>query len=109
MPPMQDDRPVGAVLAGLPTMPAPDVHGDFITSTMNNISDEWLYAQAPNVIERGHGTFQVGQKASPIAVGFAITACARRCSSSRTIRANWRSAKRQHLRAWMRSNSASTT
>jgi nicotinate dehydrogenase subunit B len=66
---MQDDRPVGAVLAGLPTMPAPDVHGDFITSTMNNISDEWLYAQAANVIERGHGTFQVGQKASPIAVG----------------------------------------
>jgi CO/xanthine dehydrogenase Mo-binding subunit len=69
MPPMQDDRPVGAVLAGLPTMPAPDVHGDFITSTMNNISDEWLYAQAANVIERGHGTFQVGQKASPIAIG----------------------------------------
>lgn len=69
MPPMQDDRPVGAVLAGLPTMPAPDVHGDFITSTMNNISDEWLYAEAANVIERGHGTFQVGQKASPIAVG----------------------------------------
>jgi CO/xanthine dehydrogenase Mo-binding subunit len=69
MPPMQDDRPVGAVLAGLPTMAAPDVHGDFVTSTVNNISDEWLYAQAANVIERGHGTFQVGQKASPIAVG----------------------------------------
>jgi CO/xanthine dehydrogenase Mo-binding subunit len=69
MPPMQDDRPVGAVLAGLPTMAAPDVHGDFVTSTVNNISDEWLYAQAPNVVERGHGTFQVGQKASPTAVG----------------------------------------
>ena len=69
MPAMQDDRPVGAVLAGLPTMPAPDVHGDFVTSTANNISDDWLYAQAANVIERGHGTFQVGQKASPIAIG----------------------------------------
>lgn len=69
MPAMQDDRPVGAVLAGLPTMSAPDVHGDFVTSTVNNISDEWLYAQAPNVSERGHGTFQIGQKASPIAVG----------------------------------------
>jgi len=69
MPPMQDDRPIGAVIAGLPTMPAPDVHGDFITSTVNNVSDEWLYAEAANVIERGHGTFQVGQKASPIAVG----------------------------------------
>ncbi len=69
MPPMQDDRPVGAVLAGLPTMPAPDVHGDFVTSTVNNISDDWIYARVPNVIERGHGTFQVGQKVSPIAVG----------------------------------------
>jgi nicotinate dehydrogenase subunit B len=69
MPAMQDDRPVGAIIAGLPTMPAPDVHGDFVTSTMNNIADGWLYAETPHVIERGHGTFQVGQKASPIAVG----------------------------------------
>ena len=69
MPAMQDDRPIGAVIAGLPTMPAPDVHNDFITSTINNISDDWVYAEAPHVIERAHGTFQVGQKASPIAVG----------------------------------------
>ncbi len=69
MPPMQDDRPIGAVLAGLPTMPAPEVHSDFITSTVNNISDPWVYAPVPNVMERGHGTFQVGQKASPLAVG----------------------------------------
>src|SRR5271165_803088 len=69
MPPMQDDRPIGAVIAGLPTMPAPDVHSDFITSTVNNISDPWVYARVPNVMERGHGTFQVGQKASPLAVG----------------------------------------
>jgi len=69
MPPMQDDRPIGAVLAGLPTMPAPDVHSDFITSTINNISDPWVYAPVPNVLERGHGTFQVGQKASPLVVG----------------------------------------
>ena len=69
MPPMQDDRLIGAVLAGLPTMPAPDVHSDFITSTTNNISDPWVYAPVPNVSERGHGTFQVGQKASPLAIG----------------------------------------
>jgi nicotinate dehydrogenase subunit B len=69
MPPMQDDRPIGAVIAGLPTMPAPDVHNDFITSTAVGISDPWVYAPVPNVVERGHGTFQVGQKASPIAVG----------------------------------------
>jgi len=69
MPAMQDDRPVGAVLAGLPTMAAPDVHGDEIGNTSNGISDDWLYTQAANVTERGLGTFQVGQKASPIAVG----------------------------------------
>lgn len=69
MPAMQDDRPVGAIIAGLPTMPAPDVNGDFISTTANDISDGWLYAEAANVIERGHGTFQVGQKASPLAIG----------------------------------------
>jgi nicotinate dehydrogenase subunit B len=69
MPAMQDDRPVGAVLAGLPTMPAPNPNGDFISSTVNNMEDPWLYAPVPHVLEQGHGTFQVGQKASPIAVG----------------------------------------
>lgn len=69
MPPMQDDRLVGAVLAGLPTQPAPGVHGDFVSGTSNGIADEWLYAQTPNVMERGHGTFQVGQVASPLSVG----------------------------------------
>jgi nicotinate dehydrogenase subunit B len=69
MPAMQDDRLVGAVLAGLPTPPAPDVHSDLITSTVNNIADPWVYAPVANVTERGHGTYQVGQKSSPIAVG----------------------------------------
>jgi len=69
MPAMQDDRLIGAVLAGLPTMPAPAVHADFITSTVNNIADPWIYAPVANVLERGHGTYQVGQKASPLAVG----------------------------------------
>ena len=68
MPAMQDDRLVGAVLAGMPTQPAPDVNGDF-SSTANAIQDGWLYAGAANVIERAHGTFQVGQKNSPLAVG----------------------------------------
>jgi CO/xanthine dehydrogenase Mo-binding subunit len=69
MPAMQDDRPVGAVLAGMPTMSAPDVHSGGVTSTVNGLEDPWIYAPVPNVIERGHGTFQVGQKASPLAVG----------------------------------------
>jgi nicotinate dehydrogenase subunit B len=50
-------------------MTAPQPKSDFVTSTVNGISDPWLYAQTPNVIERGHGTFQVGQQASPLAVG----------------------------------------
>src|SRR5215831_3668991 len=69
MPAMQDDRPIGAVLAGLPTMPAPQVKSDWVTSTVNSIEDPWVYKPVPNVIENGHGTFQVGQKASPLAVG----------------------------------------
>ena len=69
MPAMQDDRLIGAVLAGLPTTPAPNPQGDFISSTVNNLADPWVYAPVVNVMERGHGTFQVGQKASPIAVG----------------------------------------
>jgi CO/xanthine dehydrogenase Mo-binding subunit len=67
MPPMQDDRLVGAVLASLPTQPPPGVEGEF--GSANGISDDWLYTQTPNVTERGHGTFQVGQKTSPLVVG----------------------------------------
>jgi nicotinate dehydrogenase subunit B len=71
MPAMQDDRPIGAVIAGLPTMPAPGpgVESNSVTSTVNRIADPWIYDQVPNVIEQGHGTFQVGQKASPLAIG----------------------------------------
>jgi CO/xanthine dehydrogenase Mo-binding subunit len=69
MPAMQDDRPIGAVIAGLPTMPAPEVESKSVTSTVNGLSDPWVYGTVPNLIERGHGTFQIGQKASPLAVG----------------------------------------
>ncbi|HKV77709.1 MAG TPA: molybdopterin cofactor-binding domain-containing protein [Candidatus Sulfotelmatobacter sp.] len=69
MPAMQDDRPIGAVLAGLPTMVAPNPHGEFLTSTANGISDNWIYAPIAIVAELAHGTFQVGQEASPIRVG----------------------------------------
>jgi CO/xanthine dehydrogenase Mo-binding subunit len=69
MPAMQDDRPIGAVIAGLPTMPAPQVESKSVTSTVNGLSDPWVYGTVSNVMERGHGTFQIGQKASPLAVG----------------------------------------
>jgi CO/xanthine dehydrogenase Mo-binding subunit len=69
MPAMQDDRPIGAVLAGLPTMPAPQVKSDSVNSTVNDIEDPWVYGPVPIVAELGHGTFQIGQQASPISVG----------------------------------------
>jgi CO/xanthine dehydrogenase Mo-binding subunit len=69
MPAMQDDRPVGAVLAGLPTMPAPSEKGVFIGSTVNDISDPWIYDGVAVLKEQGHGTYQVGQKESPLAIG----------------------------------------
>jgi CO/xanthine dehydrogenase Mo-binding subunit len=53
----------------MPTMLAPDVHSGPISSTVNGLSDPWIYAKVPTVNEFGHGTFQVGQKASPLAVG----------------------------------------
>jgi nicotinate dehydrogenase subunit B len=69
MPAMQDDRPVGAVLAGMPTMDPPNEKALFIGSTVNGMSDPWVYDGVSVLAERGHGTYQVGQKASPLAVG----------------------------------------
>ena len=36
---------------------------------VNDTSDPWVYDGVATLLERGHGTFQVGQKASPLAVG----------------------------------------
>jgi nicotinate dehydrogenase subunit B len=68
-PAMQDDRLIGAVLAGLPTMPAPSEKGGLINNIANGSSDMWLYDAVPNLDERCHGTYQVGQQKSPLAVG----------------------------------------
>jgi CO/xanthine dehydrogenase Mo-binding subunit len=71
MPAMQDDRLIGALIAGLPTQPAPSPKGDpnSISSTVNGLSDPWIYDQVANVDEIGLGTFQLGQQASPLTVG----------------------------------------
>ena len=72
MPAPQDDRPIGAVIAGLPTMPAPEPHAppaNITASTGNRLSDPWVYDGVPRLAEFGHGTFQVGQQASPLTVG----------------------------------------
>ncbi len=68
MPAMQDDRPIGAILAGLPTMVAPNEKGS-IFGMRNQPSDPWLYGATPAVLERAHGGPQVGQASSPINVG----------------------------------------
>lgn len=68
MPAMQDDRLVGAILAGLPTIPAPDDPGS-IFGIRNDAHDPWVYDGTPAVLERAYGTGQIGKKSSPIAVG----------------------------------------
>jgi CO/xanthine dehydrogenase Mo-binding subunit len=69
-PPMQDDRPIGAVLAGLPVMDAPSpTNPSQLHSTNMRIADRWIYGAVANVAEVGRGTFQIGQRESPIAVG----------------------------------------
>ncbi len=68
MPAMQDDRLVGAILAGLPTIPAPNEKGSMF-GMRNNVSDPWIYDGASAVLERAHGTGQIGQNSSAINVG----------------------------------------
>ena len=68
MPAMQDDRLVGAILAGLPTIPAPN-ETEALIGVRNDAHDPWIYDGTPAVLERAHGTFQIGQKSSPINVG----------------------------------------
>ena len=58
----QDDRPVGALLAGLPTMAPPVVKPapGSIFSTANGISDPWMYDAVSNARQAGFGTTQIG-------------------------------------------------
>jgi nicotinate dehydrogenase subunit B len=69
MPAGQDDRLIGAVIAGLPTMNAPSEKGAILNGIGNGPSDNWLYDAVPALTERAHGTYQIGQKASPVAIG----------------------------------------
>jgi CO/xanthine dehydrogenase Mo-binding subunit len=61
-PGVQDDRPVGAVLAGLPHQDAPTATGPEQYKTLvNPVSDTWLYTKVPNALQTGFGTYQIGQ------------------------------------------------
>jgi nicotinate dehydrogenase subunit B len=68
MPAMQDDRLVGAILAGLPTIPAPNEKGSMF-GIANAMHDPWVYDAAPVVQERAYGSAQIGQSSSPLNVG----------------------------------------
>ncbi len=68
MPAMQDDRLVGAVLAGLPTIAAPNEVGSLF-GIANAMHDPWVYDATPAVLERSYGTGQIGQASSPLNVG----------------------------------------
>jgi nicotinate dehydrogenase subunit B len=69
-PPMQDDRVIGGLLAGKPTIDGPSPTNPFpLHGAALSIADRWVYGTVANVAETGHGTWQIGQKASPIGVG----------------------------------------
>ena len=69
-PPMQDDRPIGALLAGLPTIDPPSpTNPSFIHTAKMSVADQWVYGKVANVAETARGTDQIGMKESPIGVG----------------------------------------
>ena len=109
MPAMQDDRLVGAVIAGLPTPPRArrQAPSGSIGSTVNAIQDPWVYEQRAE--RRRVGARHVPGRAEGVAArrsACATTACGRRGSSSRTSRASWRSARRRRWPASTPSSSA---
>ena len=67
---MQDDRLVGALLAGLPAIDAPSPTTTYgFQSGLLNVFDTWVYGQVTDVHEQGTGIPQLGQLQSPTAVG----------------------------------------
>lgn len=68
--PMQDDRLVGAILAGLPVLDAPSAETkELFQNAIAGMNDNWVYATIDAVRERALTTLQIGEKESPLAVG----------------------------------------
>ena len=88
-PAMQDDRLIGAVLAGLPTMPAPGEKGGPINNIANGSSDLWLYDAVANLDERATGHTRLASKSRHWRLACAITACVPPASFSRTFPGKW--------------------
>lgn len=69
-PPMQDDRLIGAVLAGLPTIGAPTPDNRLGLQRLSlGVSDRWVYDEVANVGELARAAYQIGQRESPLAIG----------------------------------------
>ena len=69
-PPMQDDRPTAAILAGLPAIEAPSAdNANPMYRLSLGVLDTWVYDRVPAIDENGYATTQLGQRESPIAVG----------------------------------------
>lgn len=69
-PGMQDDRLVGAMLAGAPVIEAPSATSAYgFQNALLNIADTWIYDVVPAVREQGRGAHHIGQKASPLGAG----------------------------------------
>ena len=61
-PGQQDDRPIGALLAGLPTMAAPGPADTlFDQNTADGVIDTWVYDKVPSAQQAGYQTYQIGQ------------------------------------------------
>jgi nicotinate dehydrogenase subunit B len=60
----KDERPIGALLAGLP-------HGVEPTKTVS-IATQWAYDKVPNVLEQARGGSQIGQDNNPLQVGLRV-------------------------------------
>ena len=70
MPPMQDDRLVGAVIAGLADAArARRLEATRLRRRRTRSRTRWLYGRVSNVADLGFGTFQVGQQSSPLGIG----------------------------------------
>ncbi|BFM09777.1 xanthine dehydrogenase family protein molybdopterin-binding subunit [Halioxenophilus aromaticivorans] len=68
--PMQDDRNLGALLSGKPTIqgPTPD-NPERVQGMGNFMADGWTYGAVPNVLETAHSTWQLGFRESEQNIG----------------------------------------
>lgn len=69
-PGMQDDRLVGALLAGMPVIPAPSSDTTYgFQSTVLTVNDTWVYGAVPAVHEQAKGGAHPGQTGASSMVG----------------------------------------